>query len=371
MSDRHRRNLTSDEEALDWIEALRTADVEQRRAFALWVRRSPEHLEAFLRQQALSTELQGMPARSASDREALMARVRTANKIVWFPRRARPTPLLKSVGASRSRNLRTCWPRWAAAALMVIAVLAGLWNSGHIWTSRSSVYSTATGEQRNVQLADGSIMELNTQSSVRVDVTSATYEVYLLRGEALFDVRHNPARPFRVHAGRTLVEDVGTQFTVRRTEDLTMVAVSVVAGSVRVSPDKSTDSIGKSSVRSPVVVTGTEYQPLHEPVRIVAGEQARVVDDGLLIERNTISIAQAVAWRQGRLSFSGATLAEIIAEFNRYNTRKIILYGDSLGKHRYSGVFSARDPESFVAYLREDNGIEVEDSKDDLVVRRR
>jgi ferric-dicitrate binding protein FerR (iron transport regulator) len=95
-----------------------------------------------------------------------------------------------------------------------------------------------------------------------------------------------------------------------------------------------------------------------------------IVADGTLIQRQRVDVGQATAWRQGRLVFSEATLEEIVSEFNRYNARQIILVGDAHRTRRYSGVFDAADPQSFLEYLRrDDGGLAVENDADGLVIR--
>ena len=96
-----------------------------------------------------------------------------------------------------------------------------------------------------------------------------------------------------------------------------------------------------------------------------------IVASGTLLQRRHINVSQAIAWEKGRLSFDNATLEEVTSEFNRYNVRKIQIHGgDALRSRRYSGVFDAHDPSSFVDYLREDPNIEVEDGQNGLILRR-
>jgi transmembrane sensor len=233
------------------------------------------------------------------------------------------------------------------------------------------IYRTGIGEQRQLRLPDGSTLELNTQSVVQVQFSRTYRDVYLLGGEALFDVRHNVAVPFRVHVGATVIQDVGTQFSVRRTEGLT--TVSVLEGSVEVSADHSSPDAHVTASLAPtstVVVASQDYQRLAPDTRLAAGEQMHIVADGTLIQRQRVDVGQATAWRQGRLVFSEATLEEIVSEFNRYNAPQIVLVGDAHRMRRYSGVFDATDPQSFLEYLRRDDaGLVIENDGDGLVIR--
>jgi transmembrane sensor len=237
----------------------------------------------------------------------------------------------------------------------------------------TTVYRTGIGERRQLRLSDGSMVELNTQSAVQIHFSRTYRDVFLLGGEALFDVHHDAALPFRVHVGSTVIQDVGTQFSVRRDQGLT--TVSVLEGSVVVSADRARDpsSAVAGSASTPtatVVVASKDYQRLNPNTQLAAGEQMQIVADGTLMQRQRVDVGEATAWRQGRLVFSEATLEEIVSEFNRYNERQIVLVGDAHRMRRYSGVFDATDPQSFLEYLRrDDGGLVVENDAAGLVIR--
>jgi transmembrane sensor len=232
-------------------------------------------------------------------------------------------------------------------------------------------YSTGLGEQRRLYLPDGSSCELNTQSTVRIAFAPGRRDVYLLQGEALFNVHHDERVPFRVHVGATEIQDVGTQFSVHVAPELT--TVSVIEGEVRISRAASSNGSeepDKADTAPRVLVASSAYHPLARDALLRAGEEMKIVADGTLAQRGRADLARATAWIQGRLVFSEATLEQVVAEFNRYNERQIILVGDTHRGRRFSGVFDARDPDSFLQYLRsDDNDLTVETSGNTLVVR--
>jgi len=360
-----------DEEALQFLEDLGSGDSMTREAFAAWIRRSPENLGAFLRQRALGAELQGLQFERKPDLEVLIARAKVRSKIVQWPSSGSEA----QTGASQLEPNSTRWilhRRAVAAAAGLVALILGAVGY-RIWIAPiAPTYTTTLGQQKRVVLADGSVIELNTLTSARVSFSAKVRDVYLLNGEALFNIRHDAARPFRVHVGRTLIEDVGTQFSVRRATDLSTVSLAVLEGSVRVSMDALAPAATASNTSmQTAVISRDEYQPLRPSAQITAGEQVRIVADGALMQRVPANLIQAIAWRHGRLSFNSATLAEIATEFNRYNARRIVVYGDGLQHRRYTGIFDARDPESFIAYLRENKAITVNDGIDSFVVRDR
>jgi transmembrane sensor len=229
------------------------------------------------------------------------------------------------------------------------------------WRQPSVEYVTQTGEQLRVPLTDGTIIELNTQSHIRVTYSAHARDVALLSGEALFAVRHDARRPFRVHIDRTVIEDLGTQFSVYRRADSTT-TLSVIEGNVQVSSEPARfpwfTSPPKSSVTAPPNAHSSAL--LREPARVDAGQEVRIVANGELLKRDTADSTHTAAWRQHQLWFDGSSLSEVAAEFNRYNIRKIrIRPGESIARKRYSGTFDAYDPDSFVQFVHQDPSLQV------------
>ena len=382
MSNRRSKEPTVDEQAARFVRDLPEATPQTREGLARWLRRSPEHVAAFLQQKMLSTELKGLDPERRIDVDSLIARARSVNTIVEWPG---PTPLPAEEVSSQSTDHvrdsrevgRAFWRGIAAAAaicgLGLLWAFAAHWSSAHWMGAHPTIYRTAVGERRQLRLSDGSSIELNTQSSVQIHFSRTYRDVFLLGGEALFDVHHDATLPFRVHVGGTVIQDVGTQFSVRRGQGLT--TVSVLEGSVEVSADRARDTAstlagGASTPSATVVVASKDYQRLTPKTQLAAGEQMRIVADGTLMQRQRVDVSETTAWRQGRLVFSDATLEEIVSEFNRYNERQIVLVGDAHRARRYSGVFDATDPQSFLEYLRrDDGGLVVENGAAGLVIR--
>ncbi|MBY8825587.1 FecR family protein [Sphingomonas colocasiae] len=201
-------------------------------------------------------------------------------------------------------------------------------------------YETAVGEIRRVPLADGSIASINSDTRLAISFEKTARTADLTRGETWFQVAKDSRRPFTVEAGRVRVRAVGTAFSVRRREGGADVMVT-----------------------EGVVETWVEGAEGHR-VRLAAGERAFVSDDAAIRKEppSAGEIDRALAWRSGRIDLSGESLDVAVAEFNRYNARKLVVTHRALGREPLYGMFRTDDPEAFAA--------SVEASTDALVVER-
>lgn len=199
-----------------------------------------------------------------------------------------------------------------------LALSLGVWT----WADGRGVYATAVGEQRVVQLADGSSVRLDTGSRMRVRFDGERRVVELVQGQALFTVAHDTARPFVVDAGAAQVRAVGTVFDVRRE----------AGGEVRV-----------TLVSGAVDVTGGEGRA----ERMAAGHQARVTRAE--VRTTAVDTASATSWVEGRVVFRDTPLRQAVFEVNRYLTDKIELDAPALENESVNGVFRTGDREAFVS----------------------
>lgn len=238
---------------------------------------------------------------------------------------------LPGLGSSGPRKPRSAVSRPVAA---VIATLLVSLAAGIYW-ARDAALVTGPGEQRNVELADGSEVSLNANTRVLVQYDARVRRVTLLSGEALFDVVKNPARPFVVMAGDRKVIALGTSFMVRR-EDSTAVpagfSVTLVEGRIAVEPISAPDAMPADPV------FGTQV--------LSAGERLRF-ETGVPETRDSPSIDKVTAWRRGQLIFDDTSLSEAAAEFNRYGASQLTVEGEWVGRLRVGGVFRIGDPLSF------------------------
>lgn len=183
--------------------------------------------------------------------------------------------------------------------------------------------STAASEWRSFALSDGTTVSVGPRTRLRYDLGSDERRIVLARGEALFHVAKDAARPFLVEAGGTTVRATGTQFAVDRQSN--EVRITLAEGSVVVSR----------------MNQGVSYPDL----ALQAGEQMLVKPTSSATIRR-IDAQHALAWASQLLIFEGDTIRDAVIEFNRRN-RVEIQIDPSIGGRRMSGVFHADDPQSF------------------------
>lgn len=256
-----------------------------------------------------------------ADAYARVERVwKESRQLAGHPGIARAAAEARSRGDGRVR--RRARDRWVQGGLIFAAVAGLAFGAGLWWTGRG-VYETAVGEQRLVQLSDGSAVTLDTDSRLRVRYAGDERRIYLDRGQALFEVERDPRRPFRVSAGETQVTAIGTTFDVRRIGDA--VRVTLVSGVVEVAGE------GRAS----------------PPLRMRQGQQTRVSDRGT--QTRAVDTAPETSWADGRLIFHDMPLETAVYEMNRYLTDKIEIDDPGIRAVAVNGVFRIGDREAFVA----------------------
>lgn len=261
--------------------------------------------------------------------------------------------------APRLRARRHPAVAWGTAGLAAAALLAVAFV-----TARAPRHTaeTAVGAFQKIDLPDGSVAQLNTDSAIDTDFTPAERRVRVVRGEVFFSVAKNPNRPFLVTAGPVTVRAVGTAFNVRQRD--TAIEVLVTEGRVRLDSSR-----GQSLLPASAATAG---DPL-----LVAGEQALVAgrSNGSAPELATVAkvdppaIQRALAWQERRLEFDATPLAEVVAEFNRYNRQQLVIADASLAAKRFSGTFRADSYEPLVRLLEEDFGVNAVRGRSEITLR--
>jgi len=338
-------------EAAEWLDRLAPGTTEEYRVkdFADWLSRSPVHVQEFLTMTAIDRYLNHIPRDYPLDLAKLRA---VALKAVPF---ATKTSKASQTGIwpLRSARSRGFWPSLLAAAALIVATIAAWW----IHSSAGQRYITGIGEQRAVELLDGSVVYLDARSKIDIRLTQSARDVYLTEGEALFKVKHEATRPFRVHAQQAVIQAVGTAFNVCRRDRQTTIAV--LEGAVRI-----------SSATAPAGAIATNSLSASAASALTAGEEAQVAATGQISVRHNIDVAKTMAWRERRLVFDKTFLPEIAAEFNRYNrSPQLRIEGGNAQRRRFTGAFDADDPESLVALLQKDPQLQVEQREGWVVIR--
>jgi transmembrane sensor len=255
-------------------------------------------------------------------------------------------------GRSGGKRLRRPGVRLAAAASMLLAVGVGAYFA---IAPNGERYATPIGGIASVPLQDGSSVTLNTASEVRVELTPHERHIRLNKGEAFFEVARDPNRPFVVQVGTKRVIAVGTKFSVRRDGD--DVRVAVTEGKVEM-----TDTREQQDPRSPPSVG----ESLHEgEVFLTPGNIASADNAGIVVEdRPLAEVVDNLSWRQGYLTFHETSLADAVAEFNRYNTHQIAVADPKVAAIRISGTFRAVNYRAFIQVLDAGFAIHAETNQD-------
>ena len=301
------------QEAVAWqvrlASGVLTTDI--RAEFESWREQSPEHQQAY---RDIETLWQQLPAPLLADRQ------RRRNLAAQNRRRH-----------ARQRN----WG-FAAAASLVLAVLAGIYPD--YLQHPLADYRTHIGEQSSITLADGSVAHLNTDTAIDVTINGNVRRVELLRGEAEFDVAHDSSRPFRVAAGSTTTEALGTRFIVRY-DGNNVGAVTLLQGKVRTSRPSTAGAQTDSATLRPGQQLAFDTQKL-----------------GSLIN---VDLNNADAWRRGHLLMNFVPLKQVIAEINRYRRGHIRLLDDKLAKQEVNIAVDIKQIDVWLTALQQTLPIKV------------
>jgi transmembrane sensor len=298
------------------------------REFAQWLRADPRHVAAVTRLEQTLGLLAELPAY----RTELNTAFDRAAPIVPFPPAAPPAAL----PARR-------WPRAFAWAGLAAALALGAFVGWRALRPPPAIhYTTTIAGYERARLDDGSTLELNAASAVRVQFTAAERRVQLESGEAHFAVAHDTARPFIVSAGPIAVRAVGTAFNVRYTAGGD-IEVTVTEGKVAVS---GVERVDPNALSAAIFVTAGQriVLPHHAPPPAV--EQV-----------DPAALRAALAWQSRLADFAEAPLADVIARFNARSRIQLLIADETLAARRIGGTFALDEAEAFVRLLERDGEI--------------
>jgi transmembrane sensor len=347
------------DEAAEWFVDFREGDLDAngKANFSRWLRRSPEHIEAYLEVAAVWEDVPNVVAKESLDTDALIAQARAEVSVVSLSKSSARNSGRVTILAGTVRSRIADRLVLIAASLVACVGTAGL--AWHHWYQ--GMYATDIGEQRLITLDDGTTVELNARTRLRVNLQPRLRNVALLEGQALFHVAKDSARPFIVQSGTTSVRAVGTQFDVYR-KDSGATVVTVVEGRVAVS------AIEPASAHP----TSSNTAPANSAAYLSAGEQVIVT-----AQSNTHATAQAAdvtaatAWTKREIVFQATSLSDVVEEFNRYNRHQLIIDDPTLRAVRVSGVFSSTEPASLLRFLSEQLQLSVKDQNGKIEISRR
>ena len=302
-------------EASRWVIARRSSAAwtdQDQTALDNWLAESPAHLLAYWRLDAAWSQTERLNA-------------------------------LRKPGIAPSPKKRVSRVAGAVAALVTVTMLVGV-TASYFQRSAGKTYETPIGGRFTVALADGSKIELNTDTVLHL---SGTRGATLERGEAYFQIKHDANHPFELSVSGHRVVDLGTKFSVRKDAD--RVEVALVEGSARIESD-----------------AGNMRVAVLRP-----GDVAIATQRALTISKKPVAdLGNELAWRHDMLALKYATLADAAKEFNRYNRTKIVIADARAAQLTIYGNFPTKDVAAFADAVQVSFKLHVENLNGEIVISR-
>lgn len=321
-------------EAANWLLRLREAGVTSATVaeWQAWCRSSQENEQAFSEIQSV-WDGAGSAPRLAADAGAIADDRYTGEAPVaqWLAASSAWPPVVHKP-ATRKTVLK--FAGWFTAAAAGLAAFTVNWFGAlHSDGSQTTEIATSVGMQREVKLADGSVVTLAGGSRLRVHLTGAERQITLAAGEAYFHVAKDNRRPFVVQALDTKVTAVGTAFNVRAENHTVRVAVTE----------------GIVEVARPTVIESTRAS--NEKVHLTAGKELTWQADRAAPVVVSVERTQAASWRSGTLEFSDEPLSSVIAAINRYSPQPLRILEPAVGEYRFTGTVEVTRIDEWLAGL--------------------
>ena len=285
------------QQAIIWLMRIKSCDCQEteKHEFTKWLQ-NPEHQLAYSEVEKFWQQLDDLGSVAEQQVQA-----------------ARQYYLLQR-NKNKSRSHLTIFSTVFAITLAGLLVLT---PQARYWIY-SDYYQTVKGERRSLQLSDGSHVELNTDTQLRISYAFWQRTVWLEHGEAWFDVAHNDKQPFEVIAGEKSIRDIGTQFNVYR--EGKRINVAIQEGEVAIFSD-------------------------HDPkiLNLSAGMQTSSSDSGQFSKIETSDTITMTAWLSGLLIFKKQPLQVVLQQLNRYHNVTVSVTDPSLQTLSVSGRFPANN----------------------------
>lgn len=321
------------EQAVHWIVRLHSGSAlsGDRQEFDAWLASSPEHRREF-------------------DTVSRMWRVLDDTQPLLQSEIQKAEELWADHDANRRPASRWPWGTWERAAIVSMGLLL-LLVTAWWWTDlpETILYETAKGAQRQVALADGSTVKLNTDTRLAVEFSRHERVIRLERGEAWFTVSHDERRPFIVQVANSTIRDIGTQFIVNKSPD--GVLVSVWEGIVQVD-----------------VSEHRADTPMSRPAVLYAGQQLSYGTDGRMSDIHVFDRDRVGSWKEGKLVFRSQPLKQVLAEISRYRPEDIRLLDQTLNEFPVSGVFNIQELDHAIDTLQLALPIHAERVRNNLII---
>lgn len=267
-----------------------------------------------------------------------------------WQRTERLSALRGPMRVSKTSQRSTLWRTTPWAVTLMLGLIAVAIGGNYFTSSRAKTYSTPIGGHEIITLRDGTSIELNTDTSIEVAQSGDARNITLKKGEAYFQVVHDPAHPFVVIAGSHRVVDIGTKFLMRK--DSGGVEVALYEGEASFESVKS-GTITQKAILKPgdVAVAGPE----HRSFRTVRSEPAATLVDKL-------------AWQRGFLVMDHTTLAAVVRDLNRYNVEKIVITDPAAARMEMYGTIPINGVDGFVRVAQDVLGLRVARRGNDIEI---
>ena len=315
-----------DADARYWVvcAAEETWSAEKQELLERWLAEDPRHEYAFSQARQTWSGVDQLSGLKGEVSLADLDKFRVADGVLAEPEARTPAGLARS---RRSTSRLTSFAAaFAAAAAILLAVMLIVTPDAELNT-----FQTEVAEIRDVPLPDGSVITLGASTKVDIRFTDQERRVVLSAGEAFFNVSKDASRPFLVDARQAAIRVLGTQFNVRR--GASQVDIGVAEGAVEVT------GVGSQSATS-----------AHKVI-LTLGQQVSSDRHGVLSDVSGVSQATLGAWRDGRLYYENASLAEVISDADRYYHGRIELASEKLARHVVSGSFRTDRVENMLKSL--------------------
>lgn len=309
--------MTIEALAADWVTSLHSDGWSQTHQADLdaWLTRSLAHRVAFIR------------LNSAWRRTNRLAAVRSP---------------MRNLAVNGDRQRKLLGRSAAVGAFVTIFSASAVYS---LWPSRAQIYETPVGGHRVVELSDGSEIELNTDTRLRVGKDGR--RAWLDRGEAYFQIKHNSAHPFSVTVGAHRITDVGTKFSIRRQSD--GLEITLIEG------------------RAKFDAPGGKMRP--SSLDLLPGDTVVVGNGSVSMTKKPLAaLSTELSWRHGMVVFDHTKLGDVALEFNRYNQRKLVIRDQAAALRKIGGTFRVNDVERFVEVAQDALRLHVVRHDDEIVI---
>lgn len=228
--------------------------------------------------------------------------------------------------------------RYAFASFLIVVCVSFYQYSIHSTTDYE--FHTGIGEQKTFDLVDGSKVTLNNQSHMKLAINQKSRKVQLLAGEVLFDVATDIKRPFDIETHDGMIRVLGTQFSVNRYAESTL--VTVIEGRV---------ALGEKPFEKDIFV----------PAQVLTQSQQQTLGNAIKgIEPRQVDVKSELAWQDHQLIVRNDTLSNVLADLEKAFPVKFVIMTPALGEKRITAVLNLSDLDQVLLVLETSLSLQID-----------